>query len=642
MWSTLCQMVVRQTSLLLVALLLSFGATAQKSILKRKIDYQATNERLEDVLLAISDLGEFSFSYNPDLLPVDSLMTLNVQNSTIKDVLQVLLGAEMKLRISGNHLVILESKYSTQRADESASDQKSYTIDGYVTNAQSGYAVKQAMIYDVDRLHATLTDSLGYFSLEVSSKEQIIGIAVAKKDYLDTAVVVANGDQELEVAINPIPGDVEVARTGGYDLGSISKVNNVGVVKFVTPETSISYAGNRDIYNYKFAQASFLPFLGTNLKMSGSTENKVSVNVLAGYNGATNGVEIGGLFNINRHYAKGVQVAGLGNIVGKETVGVQFAGIFNTNLGNVEGVQFAGINNLVLDTLRGFQISGINNIATRNVDGFQIAGISNIAVKDVNRMQIAGIINFGKNIGGAQVAGIVNTSYGRVKGIQVASILNVTKSSNAGQVSAIMNVAIDTVSGVQLSLISNFARVNKGFQLSIVNINDTVPGTSIGLLNLVWRGYNKLELYSTEVLPMNTRVKLGTRKFYNVFGIGTQGFSTGNVWGYTYGFGGVVGLGKRKRNDLNIELTLTDLQNDDSWFEDINLHPRFNVHYAHYIHKRLQLFGGPSWSHLIYSVDKRITEPYLQDIPPYVMYETISGDTVFQGWIGFEVGLRLL
>ncbi len=633
-------MVARISITLFFLVCIHVNAYSQKSVLKRKINYSAQSERLEDILLDIAELGGFSFSYNPDLLPVDSLMTINVENSTTKDVLKALLGEELELRISGNHLVILKSKFSTGSTRGSAA-QKSFTIDGYVINQSTGNAVYNATVFDVSRLNSAVSDSSGYFSLEVSSKESFVGIAIAKKDFLDTALVIQNGNQQLEVQISPKPGNIGISGSGDASDGGISKVNKLKIVKFVTPESNIEQSGNLDIYSYKFGQVSFLPFLGTNLKMSGMTENKVSLNILAGYNGATNGVEIGGLFNINRYYAKGVQIAGIGNVVGTETVGLQFSGIFNTNLGNVTGVQFAGINNLVLDTLKGFQISGINNLATHNVDGFQISGISNVALKDVNRMQIAGILNFGKDIGGAQVAGIINTSYGTVKGLQIAGIMNTGKTVRAGQIAGIMNVAIDTVSGVQLAFIANFARINKGFQLSLVNINDTVPGISIGLLNLVWKGYNKLEIYGNEVLYMSSRVKLGTRKFYNIIGLGTQGFAKNNVWGYTYGMGSVILLGK-SLNDLNIELTATDLQDDDTWFEEVNLNVRLNVHYAQHITKRLMVFGGPTWSHLIYPEENLVKDTFLKDIPPYIMYETISNSNVFQGWVGFELGLRLM
>jgi len=336
---------------------------------------------------------------------------------------------------------------------------------------------------------------------------------------------------------------------------------------------------------------------------------------------------------------------------------VQFSGIFNTNLGTVRGVQFAGINNMVLDSLKGVQISGINNIVThemegvqfsginnvalKDVDGVQIAGISNVAIKDVNKVQFAGIMNFGRNIGGAQLAGIMNISYGEVDGLQLAGILNTGKSVTKGQAAGIMNVAVDSVGGVQLATLINFARKNKGFQLAILNINDTVPGTSIGLINLTWRGYNKIEILANEVLPMLSRVKLGNRKFYNIVGFGTQGFDKGNVWGYTYGIGTVLGLGKRS-NDLDIELTLTDLQNDDTWFERLNLNTRLSVHYGYNFGKRLTIFGGPSWSTLRYDESNLAEDMWLLDIPPYTLFEKKKGTKVVQGWIGFEFGIRLL
>jgi len=109
------------------------NAYTQKPVLNRKINYSAQSERLEDILLDIADIGGFSFSYNPDLLPVDSLMTINVENSTTRDVLKALLGDELELKISGNHLVILKSKFSSGNTSGKSSG-KSYTIDGYIRN----------------------------------------------------------------------------------------------------------------------------------------------------------------------------------------------------------------------------------------------------------------------------------------------------------------------------------------------------------------------------------------------------------------------------------------------------------------------------------------------------------------------------
>jgi hypothetical protein len=189
MWSILLQMVARKINVLILLVVFATSAFAQKPVLKRKIDYKAENEALENVLLDISDIGGFSFSYNSDLLPVDSLMSLTVENSSVKDVMQVLLGQEMELKISGNHLVILKSKYSPGgSANRAKNSQRSYTINGYVRSSSGGGGVAHAVVYDVARLNSTLSDSTGFFSLEVSSKEETVGIAIAKREYLDIYV----------------------------------------------------------------------------------------------------------------------------------------------------------------------------------------------------------------------------------------------------------------------------------------------------------------------------------------------------------------------------------------------------------------------------------------------------------------------
>ena len=418
----------------------------------------------------------------------------------------------------------------------------------------------------------------------------------------------------------------------------------------------IAHSGKREINTNRFAQVSFAPFVGTNLKMSGVVENKLSLNILGGYNGATNGLELGGLVNITRYHSKGVQMAGIGNVTGTETVGFQVAGIFNTNLGTVRGFQVSGINNLVLDSLKGVQISGIsnivtgrtdglqiagiNNLARQNVDGVQLAGISNVALKDVNKVQIAGITNFGRNVKGGQIAGIFNTSYGQVSGGQFAGIFNTSQTVKTLQIAGLMNVALDSIEGAQITSLINFTRHNKGFQLAILNIADSVSGISIGLINIVRKGYNKLEIHANEVLPLSARVKFGTKKFYNIVGFGTQGFSANNVWGYTYGIGGAVGIGK-KNNDLSFDLTFTDLQDDDTWIDEFNINSRLSVIYSRSITKHLMVFGGPTWSQLIYDPDNLQQDSFLTEIPPYTWYESTTGKRNVVGWIGFEFGVRL-
>ncbi|MDN5214463.1 STN domain-containing protein [Fulvivirgaceae bacterium BMA12] len=627
----------------------------QQLVLKKKLTFQADNERLEDILLTLAEAGGFSFSYNPDLLPVDSLISLNVENSSVKTVLNLLLGKELEYKISGSLLVILKTKYTDDHYDESSITKKNYTIDGYLQNAETGEYIGNTTVYDIGGLRSTTTDLNGYFSLEIPIREQVVALSVASNDFEKSAMVVLNKDQNLNIPVIPSKGILTASQ--GNNRAGAAMVNKLKVVQFVTSERGLAHSENLDVSNYRFAQASFVPFVGTNLKMSGTVENSLSLNVLAGYNGASKGLEFGGILNINRFYSRGAQVAGIGNVVGTETNGVQVAGIFNTNFGTVKGLQIAGINNLVLDSLKGVQFSGINNViigrtegiqvaginnlARNDVDGFQVAGVSNVAIRDVNKLQLAGVVNFGVDITGVQAAGVINASYGQVRGMQVAGVINTSKSVLSVQLSGVMNVATDTVFGTQLTSVVNFAKHNKGLQLGLVNIGHSASGTSIGLLNLFLHGYNKLELFTNEILPLNARIKLGNRRFYNTIGLGTKGFKSNNVWGYSYGIGTVIPVGK-KQNDLNFDLSVTDLQDDDTWFETLNLNARLGIHYGFRINQRLMVYGGPVWSHLIYDPKNLEESPFLLDLEPYEMYKTSIGGNTVLGWIGFEFGLRLL
>ena len=76
---------------------------ADTPILDRKINLSVRNESLENILLVISEQANFSFSYNPDIIPVDSVMTVNIRNSTVREVLSTLLGDDIDFNSSGNH-----------------------------------------------------------------------------------------------------------------------------------------------------------------------------------------------------------------------------------------------------------------------------------------------------------------------------------------------------------------------------------------------------------------------------------------------------------------------------------------------------------------------------------------------------------
>ncbi len=239
------------------------------------------------------------------------------------------------------------------------------------------------------------------------------------------------------------------------------------------------------------ARAGVIPNISTQGKNDKFTTSNFSLNVLGGYTGSVNGLELGGWFNIDKRNLKGMQAAGWFNVVNGDVNGLQLAGFFNGAKNNVTGAQYGGL----------------VNYANKNANGMQVAGIYN---------HVAGKFN------GFQTAGIVNYTQQSVKGMQLAGIANINP---------------NYTNGVQIAGIVNYSKHLRGLQLGLINIADTSDGFSIGLLNIVRKGYHKITISSNEVLNANLAIKSGNAKLYNILTVGVNAGSTNKIFSYGYGLG---------------------------------------------------------------------------------------------------------
>lgn len=158
-------------------------------------------------------------------------------------------------------------------------------------------------------------------------------------------------------------------------------------------------------------QISFVPGLSTLGKQGTQAVSRFSLNLIGGKTGGVAGLEIAGVFNINRADVRDVQLAGAFNWVGHDLSGVQAAGAINRVANEVSGLQVAGAANQV-----------------GQVQGAQFAGAINVA-KTVRGVQFAGGINVARGRTGTQVAGAINIG-GYVQGVQLAGLLNIADSSD--------------------------------------------------------------------------------------------------------------------------------------------------------------------------------------------------------------------
>ncbi|KAA9331592.1 DUF4974 domain-containing protein [Hymenobacter busanensis] len=349
----------------------------------------------------------------------------------------------------------------------------------------------------------------------------------------------------------------------------------------------------------KTAQVSFLGPLGSNGLRSGQTVNKVSLNVLGGYAAGVDGVEAGGLFNVDRDSVRGVQLAGLANVVGK----------------NLQGFQAAGLLNVLGGGGTGWQAAGLLNVAARPIGGAQTAGLFNYVgpTKKTAAPDATDRSTWRPTI---QAAGLFNVALAEVRGGQAAGLFNV-----AG-----------TVHGVQLA--------------GLLNVADTVDGVSIAPLNFVLHGYHRFEVTHSESWPVSASLKLGgSAAFYTFFSGAYDGFGSGpRRWALGYGAGSE--LLARHRLSVSLDAVAQHVNEEGSgWTDQLNLHNQLRLLVGFAPLKaggRLRIVAGPVAS--VFVTQRTATDGSVGTTLSQgrsLWLNELNGPTRVLGWWGYSVGLRL-
>ena len=463
--------------LLLGLFLLGSPRTAYaQNKLDKKLTVSIHQRSLAQALTEIGRKGGVIFSYNTTILNGDSLVNLEADGMTVRQVLVRLLGDGYDYSENGKYVIILQRP----KAPPNIPPVRSYMISGYVKDEITRQKIGNASIYDGDQLVSTLTDTNGFFRLRLKEKAaRSTTIIISKQFYRDTVLFVQPGlDQQFIVPISQekisdlspfvVTNRVEKTWLGRFFLSSRSIVQSLNLA---------------DFFANKPVQMSLMPGLGTHGRMSGQVVNKISLNIVGGYTAGMNGVELAGVFNIDKNAVQYVQAAGVVNVVGGKVQGVQLAGVYNHDLDSVVGVQAAGVSNVVKGAVTGVQLAGVVNVSQKEVKGVQIAGAVNVSKKEVRGVQLSGLVNYTRRL--------------------------------------------------------------KGVQIGLINIADSSSGVMIGLVNIVKNGVHEFTLSSNEMVPVNLSYKMGRREMYSILQVGFDPGNNEKVYAYGVGIGTEAKLSSR-------------------------------------------------------------------------------------------------
>ena len=583
---------------LVVALLATTGAFGQ-GFLNKTVSVSANTQSIAQVLKTVSAQGGFYFSYSSTILPGDSVVSISYKAITVRDVLDKLLGDGYQYKETGTYLII-----------QRKSADKYLIVSGYITDQETGSPADFVSVYSKTRLVSDLTNESGYFKLKFKDGSLPLSISVSKVGYGDTTVIV-NSASEVRIGLISKPVELdpvwvrysEAERTwlGRLFVSDKLRLQSRNIGKFFV---SLPY------------QASLTPGLSTHGMMNSQIENKISLNLIGGYSGGVNGVELAGMFNITKRSVRYVQIAGWFNVTSGDVRGVQAAGIYNHVLDSLQGVQVASTANVLLKNMHGAQIGGILNIGGGDIDGVQVAGAANVAKGRGRGAQISAIFNhIDSSFRGVQITAAVNSASGTVHGAQISSLFNTSR----------------RMEGLQLSFI-NRTRNLKGAQIGLINYADSSSGVSIGLINIVRHGTSNISLYANEIAPVNLAWKMGNRKMYTMI-LGGAGVSADHKV-YTLGFG--IGKEFKMSKLLGLQAEVTSQSLIRGSFTDTGGLLRTQMSLAFWLSERFSLFVGPAFS-IYYNGNSEVAAGY-KTFPPSYLNAVPIGDKA-TGWIGAQAGL---
>lgn len=566
-----------------------FSAHAQ-SILDTEMSIDADKKPLGRILDLMEQKGNFRFAYYSKLVVKDSAVTIHTKQSTIKDVLDQLLGSKYEYKESKGFIILRYAPLELALVLEKNSVVGEHqVVNGYIMDVQTNKRIENASVYEKNALQSTLTDKEGFFELKLKNVPETIELTVVKENYKTITTLFLS---EIKIQM----GSRKSSSSSDYVDGDFSAVERSGIGRFfISSKQKIQSLNLGGFISEVPVQASLIPSLSTRGMMNSQINSSFSLNLLGGYTGGVKGLEMAGLYNINRMNVNALQMAGIFNTVGGSVNGVQLAGIYNNVFGDLKGLQMSGIHNSVKGSQAGLQVTGIYNNVYEDSRGVQMAGIHNTVRGSQNGLQISGIYNTG----------------------------------------------CQTVRGVQIAGLFNYAKELDGVQFGLVNITGSPSGYSFGLLNFKKDGYQKINITRNEISDINVAVKTGDNKLYTILMAGkSERTNEEKLTSFGIGLGKNILLGKRLTYNPEISTQYLYLGNWDYY----NFLYKFDCPFTFRLFKGVAISGGPSFN--LYSSDKRNkTTPgnpstFVQDRTKRydVINDTKKG---LYGWMGWSFGLSL-
>jgi len=206
---------------LLITFLGILNASASLYSQNASLNLSVEKRTVKEVFREIEKQSKFRFLYNDDFLDLDQLVSMNVKETHVEEILNKLfLDAKITYRILDNNLIVITP------ADFSVKQQQKVT--GTVTDATNGEPIIGANILIEGTTVGVVTDVNGKFSLDISKADAVIVVS-----YLgfNTERITVNGQSVLDVKLVPDITKLDEVVVIGY--GTQKKSDLTGAITSV-------------------------------------------------------------------------------------------------------------------------------------------------------------------------------------------------------------------------------------------------------------------------------------------------------------------------------------------------------------------------------------------------------------------------
>lgn len=220
---------VKLTLLFLIAFSLNMSANtySEQTLLSLNIE----NKSIKDVLFQIESMSEFRFIYENEKINLDKKISIKTENQSIQSILKEVFEKEnVDYEITENNFILINPKNKVIRIhSQNALQQQKRKITGVITDKE-GFPLPGANVVEEGTTNGIITDLEGNFSLEVSDN------AVLQISYIGytTRKIAVNNQNSFAITLSEDLQALEEVVVVGY--GTQRKSDLTGAIYSVKTE----------------------------------------------------------------------------------------------------------------------------------------------------------------------------------------------------------------------------------------------------------------------------------------------------------------------------------------------------------------------------------------------------------------------